>query len=127
MKTKSPLFVLSSLLLTFAALPLPTIAAYITGTWNSEFDSQIGNQKYTFTFKQDATKLTGRANSEAGDRKREAELKEGKVEGETISFVEMLKFQDNEIRISYTGKLSGDGNEIKFAREVGDFAKEEIV
>jgi alpha-N-arabinofuranosidase len=127
MKTKSPLFVLSSLLLTFAPLPLPTIAADITGTWNSEFDSQIGNQKYTFTFKQDATKLTGRANSEAGDRKREAELKEGKVEGETISFVEMLKFQDNEIRISYTGKLSADGNEIKFAREVGDFAKEEIV
>jgi hypothetical protein len=67
MKKKSPLFVLASLLLTFAALPPPTIAADITGNWKSEFDSQIGNQKYTFTFKQEGTKLTGKANSEVGD------------------------------------------------------------
>ena len=38
--------------------------------------------------------MTGKANSEAGDRKREAELKEGKVDGDTISFVEMLSIQD---------------------------------
>jgi alpha-L-arabinofuranosidase len=104
-----------------------TLAADVTGTWNSEFDSQIGVQKYAFTFKQDGKKLTGKANSEAGDRKREAELKEGKVDGDAISFVEMLNFQDNEIRITYTGKLSANGSEIKFTREVGSFAKEEIV
>ena len=101
--------------------------ADVTGTWKSEFDSQIGHQNYTFTFKQDGAKLTGKANSEAGDRKREAELKEGKVDGDTISFVEMLSIQDREIRITYTGKLSADGNEIKFTREVGEFAKTEIV
>ena len=78
-----------------------TLAADVTGTWKSEFDSQIGHQKYTFTFKQDGTKLTGKANSEVGDRKREAELKEGKVDGDTISFVEMLSFQGNDIRITY--------------------------
>ena len=99
----------------------------INGIWKSEFDSQIGNQKYTFTFRRDGTRLTGKANSEVGDRKREAELKEGKVEGDKISFVEMISFQGNEIRITYTGKLSVDGNEIKSTREVGDFAKEEIV
>ena len=104
-----------------------TLATDITGTWKSEFDSQIGHQMYTFTFKQDGAKLTGKANSEAGDRKREAELKEGKVDGRTISFVEILSLQDNEIRITYTGKLSADGNEIKFTREVGEFAKTEIV
>ena len=71
--------------------------------------------------------MTGKAHAEVGDRKREAELKEGKVDGDTISFVEILSIQDNEIRISYTGKRSADGNEIKFTREVGDFAKEEIV
>ncbi len=99
----------------------------ITGTWTSEFDSQIGHQKYIFTFKQDGAKLTGKANSEVNDRKREAELKDGKVDGDKISFVEMLSFQDNEIPITYTGKLSANGNEIKFTREVGNFAKEEIV
>ena len=114
-------------LLTLAVLPLAGLAAEVSGIWKSEFDSQIGNQKYTFAFKQEGTKLTGKANSEVGDQKREAELKEGKVDGETISFIEMLNFQGNEIRISYTGNLSLNGNEIKFKREVGDFAKEEIV
>ena len=113
--------------LTLAALPLSLFAADVTGTWKSEFDSQIGHQKYTFTFKQDGTKLTGKANSEVGDRKREAELKEGKVDGDTISFFEMVSIQDNDIRISYTGKCSTDGNEIKFTREVGEFGKTDIV
>ena len=116
-----------TLLLALAILPLSIFAADITGTWKTEFDSQIGLQKYTFTFKQDGTSLAGKANSEAGERKREAELKEGKVEGDAVSFVEMLNFQENEIRITYTGKLSANANEIKFTREVGDFAKEEIV
>lgn len=103
------------------------LALDVTGTWKSEFDSQIGHQNYTFTFKQDGGKLTGKANSVAGDRKREAELKEGKVDGDAVSFVEILSIQEQEIRISYTGKLAGNGNEIKFTREVGDFAKTEIV
>ena len=122
MKMKTPI-----IFLTFAALPLSLLAADVTGTWKSEFDSQIGPQKYTFTFKQDGANLTGKANSEINDQKRESELKEGKVDGDTISFVEMLNFQDNDIRITYTGKLSTNGNEIKFTREVGDFAKEDIV
>ena len=117
----------STILLALIVLPLSVFAADVTGTWKSEFDSQIGLQKYTFTFKQDGVNLTGKASSEAGERKREAELKEGKVEGDAVSFVEMLNFQDNEIRITYTGKLSADASEIKFTREVGEFAKEAIV
>ena len=33
----------------------------IAGTWKSQFDSQIGTQKYTFVLKVDGTNLTGRA------------------------------------------------------------------
>jgi len=98
-----------------------------TGTWKSDFESQIGHQYYTFTFQQDGSKLTGKASSQIEERKREAELKDGKVEGDAVSFVELLDFQGNEIRITYTGKPSADGNQIQFTREVGDFAKEEIV
>jgi alpha-N-arabinofuranosidase len=115
------------LLLTIAVLPLSAFATDITGTWKSEFDSQIGQQKYTFTFKQEGAILTGNASSEIGERKREAELKEGKVDGDKVSFIEMLNFQENEIRITYAGKVSADGNAINFTREVGEFAKEEIV
>ena len=120
---------LSFALVTCACLIIASMssAVDVTGTWKSEFDSQIGHQNYTFTFKQDGGKLTGKANSVAGDRKREAELKEGKVDGDAISFIEILSIQEREIRITYTGKLSANGNEIKFTREVGDFAKTEIV
>lgn len=115
------------LLLTLVSLPLGVLAADISGTWKSEFDSQIGRQKYTYTFQQEGTKLAGKANSEIEDRKREAELREGKVDGDAVTFVEMLNFQENEIPITYTGRLSAGGDEIKFTRKVGDFATEEIV
>ncbi|MDB6153525.1 MAG: enterochelin esterase-like enzyme [Chthoniobacteraceae bacterium] len=97
----------------------------ISGVWKTEFDSQIGLQKYTYLLKRDGNNLSGKASSEIGDRKREAELKEGKVEGDKVSFVERMEYQGNEIRIAYTGTISG--NEMKLTREVGDFAKEEIV
>jgi enterochelin esterase-like enzyme len=110
-------------LLTFAALALSALAAEVTGTWKAEFDTQRGLQKYTFTLKQDGTSISGKANVERDGEKREAELKEGKVEGDTITFVELLQVQDNELRITYIGKISG--NEIKFTRTVGDFGSSE--
>jgi hypothetical protein len=54
--------------------PIPIFAADVTGAWKAEFDSQIGLQKYTFTFKEDGTNLTGKASSEAGERKRETQI-----------------------------------------------------
>jgi enterochelin esterase-like enzyme len=99
-------------------------AADIAGQWRSEFDSQIGVQKYLFTFQTEGNKLTGKAASEVNGQKREAEIKEGTINGDSLSFVEMFSFQENEIRIRYTGKVNG--KEIAFTREVGDFAKEEI-
>src|ERR1051325_3014316 len=110
-------------LLSLALLSLSALAADVTGTWKAEFDTQRGLQKYTFTLKQDGASVTGKANVEREGEKREAELKEGKVEGDTVTFVEPLKIQDNEIRITYTGKISD--NEIKFTRKVGDFGSSE--
>lgn len=108
-----------------AALQLTVSAVDITGTWKAEFDTQIGVQKYTFDLKQDGKTVTGKASSEIGDGKQESELKEGKIDGETVSFIELLSFQGNDLRIRYTGKVAD--NEIRFSREVGDFAKEELV
>jgi len=97
-------------------------AGNIAGQWRAEFDTQIGLQKYLFTFQIDGDKLTGKATVEVGDQKREVGFKEGKINGAAVSFVEMLNFQGNDIRIQYTGKMGT--NEIDFTREVGDFAKE---
>ena len=109
--------------LSLALLSLSALAADVTGTWKAEFETQRGLQKYTFTLKQDGTSVTGKANVEREGEKREAELKEGKVESDTVTFVEPLKIQDNELRITYTGKISA--NEIKFTRKAGDFGSSE--
>jgi hypothetical protein len=100
-------------------------AADITGKWTAQFDSPVGVQKYTYDFKVDGEKLTGKAIGDVGGEKRESEIKEGKVTSNEVSFVEMLNFQDQDLRIEYKGKVSG--GEIKFTRQVGDFATEELV
>ena len=99
----------------------PAFSADATGTWTASFDTQVGVQKYTYTFKVEGGKLTGRAKSEAGD----SEIQEGKVSGDDITFVENLDFQGMPLRIEYKGKISGD--EIKFTRKVADVATEELV
>lgn len=122
MKTSSKIW----LTLITGALTLGTAwAADVSGQWRTEIDTPIGLHKYLYTLKSDGDKLTGKADVEVNDQKREVELKEGKIAGDTVTFVEMLKFQDNEIRIEYKGKLTG--NEIKFTRQVGEFANEEFV
>ena len=100
-------------------------AASLAGKWTAEFDSQIGVQKYSYEFKIEDEKITGKAAFEHSMGKGETALKNIKLAGEDISFVEPFKFDGNEIAITYTGKITGD--EIKLTRNVGDFATEQIV
>lgn len=98
-------------------------AADITGTWKASFDTQIGTQNYTYEFVVKGTTLTGKLQSDMGGA---GEIKQGKVEGDTVSFVEMFKFEGNEIQITYTGRVTSN-DEIAFTRQVADFATEELV
>ena len=120
MKTRLPL----PLLLVTILLTLTLRAADVAGAWRAEFNTQIGLQKYRFTFQTEGDRLTGKAAAEVGERKREAELKEIRLAGDTLTFVETMEFQGNELRIRYTGKVGAD--EIAFTREVGEFAREEF-
>lgn len=110
-------------LLSLALASWSAFAADITGTWKAEFETQRGLQKYTFTLKQDGATMTGKASVVREGEKREVEFKDGKVDGDTVTFVELLKIQDREINITFTGKV-GDGD-IKFTRKVGDFGSSE--
>lgn len=114
---------IQSTLLTLALASFTALAADITGTWKAEFETQRGLQKYTFTLKQDGSTVTGKASAERDGEMRDAEFKDGKVEGDTVTFVELLKIQEREINITFTGKIAGD--EIKFTRKVGDFGSSE--
>jgi hypothetical protein len=111
---------LAVLFLTFSSIGAH--AADFNGKWTSEFDTQIGVQKYTYEFKVDGAKLTGKA---INDQRGATDIQDGKIDGDNISFVEVLNFNGNELRITYTGKI--DGDEIKFTRQVGEFATEQIV
>lgn len=123
MKTSFKL--IATLAFAFASL-ISARAADIDGKWRVEFESQIGTQKYVFELKAGPDgKLTGKAVFERQEQKGEAELKEGKITKDEVSFVEPLKFQDQEIRIEYKGKLVGD--ELKLHRKVGDIAEYDIV
>jgi hypothetical protein len=102
-------------------LAIPARAADIAGKWTASFDTQIGVQNYTYTFKVDGAKLTGTAESQFG----KAEIAEGTVKDDEISFTENLDFEGNALRITYKGKIAGD--EIKFTRNVADMVTEEFV
>ena len=97
-------------------------AADITGKWTASFDTQIGKQDYVYDFVVKDSALTGKVKSNLGS----GDVLEGKVDGDKVSFVEMLKFQDMDIRITYTGTIVS-ADEIKFTRNVADFATEELV
>lgn len=97
----------------------------LLGKWTSEFDSQIGIQKYVFEFTESGDRVVGFATFERSLGNGRVELKDIKQDGEKVSFVEPFSFDGNEIPIRYSGTLGGD--EMKLRRDVGDFATEHIV
>ena len=103
------------------ALALSALASDINGKWKASFDTQIGEQHYTYQFKADGQKLTGTATNDMGS----SEIKEGSIKSDNVFFVENLEFDGRAIRIEYSGKISGD--EIQFTRKVADFATEDFV
>ena len=110
-------------LLTAGLLIAPLLAlADVSGTWTATFDTQIGEQKYTYEFKVDGMSLTGMAKSANG----ESQIMDGKVDGDTITFVENMNYQGMPLVITYKGTIKSD-NEIAFTRMVGEFATEELV
>jgi hypothetical protein len=97
-------------------------AADITGKWTASFDTQIGKQNYTYDFVAKDGTLTGKIVSDLGS----SDVIDGKIDGDKVTFVENLKFQDMDIKITYTGTVVS-ADEIKFTRQVADFATEELV
>ncbi len=104
---------------------VPALAADISGKWTTVISTGIGAMNYTFDFKVDGEKLTGKALMSMGNESSESALTEGSVKGNEISFVETLKIQGQELRCEYKGQISGD--EIRGSRQVGSYGTEEFV
>ena len=125
MKSIALLFAAATMTIATVALaPSAAIAAApsadISGTWATEFDSQVGKQTYTYTFKVEGNTLTGHSKSNLG----ESDLT-GTVDGDKVTFVENLDYQGTPLAITYTGQIVSAG-EIKFKRDVGGQGGEEF-
>ena len=112
--------IISALILTFA-LSVSVQAADITGAWSATFDTQIGQQNYTYDFKVDGTTLTGTITTPNGA----ATLTDGKVEGTTVMFTENLSYQGQPLKITYKGEIVSN-DEISFVRNVAGQADEKL-
>ena len=88
-------------------------AADVTGKWVAQVPGRDGQtRETTFNLKAEGEKLTGTVSGRQGD----VAITDGKVKGDDVSFDVTMKFQDREMKMSYTGKLSGD--ELKLTRKV---------
>ena len=121
--------VLLSLALSVVVAPVlllaqaPAPAPNLTGRWTSSFETQIGMQEYTWDFVAKGSTLTGTASSNMEGK---SEVRDGRIEGATVTFKETLTFMEMAIEIVYTGQIVS-ADEIKFSRAVGEFATEELV
>lgn len=124
MKSIASLLAAAGLSATAAIAPSAAIAAApsadISGTWGTEFDSQVGKQTYTYTLKVEGNTLTGHSKSNFG----ESDLT-GTVDGDTVTFVENLDYQGMQLAITYTGQIVS-GSEIRFKRDVAGTGTEEF-
>jgi hypothetical protein len=98
------------------------LAADASGTWTASFDTQVGKQEYTYTFKVQGATLTGTLK---GNLITDSMLSDGKVDGNKISFTEKGSYMGMPLEFHYTGELAGE--ELKLKRELMGFPAEEFV
>lgn len=109
-----------SALVMFAAVVMA--AADIGGKWKATIETPMGSIEYTYDFVVKEAALTGKIQSSFGS----SDVIDGKVDGDKVTFTEIFKIEDMEVRVTYSGQIAS-ADEIKFTRQVGDFATEAFV
>lgn len=99
------------LLVLFAAAAMTLSAADISGNWKATADFGGQAMERTFTFKVEGDKVTGETTSSMMGK---STITNGKIQGDTVTFNIKVKFEDNEMELTYKGKVNASGNEIKF-------------
>jgi hypothetical protein len=98
-------------------------AANVDGKWTAQVPGRDGQTRETsFTLKADGETLTG---SMSGRQGQETPITEGKITGDTLSFVVTMERGGNTMKWTYTGTIAGD--EIKLKRAGGQGEPREFV
>lgn len=102
-----------ALAVVLCAFAVAATAADITGKWVAQMPGRDGGTtEQVFMFKQSGENLTGSITTPRGEQ----QISEGKVTGDTVSFVTVMSFGGNEMKMAYKGTIAG--NEIKFTRSM---------
>ena len=83
----------------------PGLAGDVAGTWKATAEGPNGTMERTFIFKVDGETLTGETTSSMLGT---SIIENGKVDGNSLSFTITVKFQDEERKLDYKGKVEGD-------------------
>jgi hypothetical protein len=99
--------VLFSLFMMCAVLlaAVPAHAADIDGKWTGSLDTPMGAVQLGFNFKADGAALTGTTTGPDGS---EIAIKNGKIDGDKISFVVSIDFGGMALDLNYTGVVKPD-------------------
>ena len=89
-------------------------AADVAGKWIAQAPSGQGTSEITLIFKVDGATLTGTLDN--SQMPGAIEIKDGKIQDNDVSFHVLRSFGENEMKVLWKGKVSGD--EIKFTREI---------
>jgi len=89
-------------------------AADVDGTWTGTIQGPMGDFPVSFTFKADGATLTG---STAGFDGTPIPIKDGKIDGNTITYTVTFDFGGMPFTLSYKGVVSPD--QIKMSGDAG--------
>jgi hypothetical protein len=98
-------------------------AADPSGRWAATFMTDVGEQSYTYEFIVKGTTLTGTAK---GSLTGESKISDGKIDGDTITFVENAMYMGMPVVFTYTCKMTS-ADQIELSRNVMDIATEKAV
>jgi hypothetical protein len=86
--------------------------ADIDGKWSGQYNSGMGDpMTLVFTFKAEGTTLTG---TSLGGPDTQIPIKDGKIDGNNISFVVVVDMGGQEMKFNYKGVLKGEELELSF-------------
>jgi len=93
-------------------IAISAFAADVDGTWSGMVDTPGGQLPVSFTFKADGAKLTG---TTLGADGAPVQIKDGKIDGNTITFNVTLDFGGMPFDLAYRGVVAAD--QIKMTAE----------
>jgi opacity protein-like surface antigen len=91
----------------------PARAADVDGKWTGSLDTPMGAVEVGFNLKADGTTLSGTTTGPDGS---EIAIKNGKIEGDKISFLVSIDFGGMALDLNYTGVVMAD--QIAFTLDV---------